>query len=246
MAQVHFLESTPPFYMDGLYYRVTPPAGHGEVELFVIDTTVLLAAERVLEAELHPDGREKATAEVEQPDPWSLPANEGERQMLAWLEQSLRSSTARWKLVVGHHPLWSTAGSKFEQARTLRALLLPSLCEYADAYFAGHEHTLEVHEDSCETVMDATSAKPLVQVVSGAAAKQRGVNEAFRSFQSATYPTNATLFAKGMIWGFAHIQLVEDVATVRLFSETDNGESPTLEFEYAFARRSKDARNKQP
>ena len=44
LAQVRFLETTPPFFMDGLFYRVVPAAAHGEVEIFALDTQVLLAA----------------------------------------------------------------------------------------------------------------------------------------------------------------------------------------------------------
>ena len=52
--------------------------------------------------------------------------------MAQWLEAALRESTARWKIVIGHHPIWSSAGSKFQQARMLRRLILPALCRYAD------------------------------------------------------------------------------------------------------------------
>ena len=41
--------------------------------------------------------------------------------MAQWLEQSLADSPARWKIVMGHHPIWSSAGSKFQQARMMRA-----------------------------------------------------------------------------------------------------------------------------
>jgi hypothetical protein len=50
MAELRYLETTPPFYMDGLVYRVKPPAARGAVEIFAIDTTLLLAANDVPEA----------------------------------------------------------------------------------------------------------------------------------------------------------------------------------------------------
>jgi hypothetical protein len=65
--------------------------------------------------------------------------------MASWLEEALRTSTARWKFVVGHHPIWSSSGSKFEQGRALREMILPAMCRYADAYLVGHDHTLEIH-----------------------------------------------------------------------------------------------------
>jgi hypothetical protein len=47
LAQVRFLETTPPFFMNGLFYRVVPAAAHGEVEIFALDTEVLLAGTTV-------------------------------------------------------------------------------------------------------------------------------------------------------------------------------------------------------
>ena len=238
MAQVTFLRDNPPFFMDGNVYRVKPPAAKGQVEIFVIDTTVLLAGETVPLANLHPDGSEAATGKIESFDPWAKPATTRERNMADWLEESLRGSTARWRFVAAHHPIWSTGGYKFEQARVLRRLLLPALCRHADGYLAGHDHTLELHEDSCAAVLGDESV-PLLQIVSGAASKQRGVNTAFRAHQSARYPANRVLFAKGMTWGFAHLQLKGDRAVVSMFS-TPNSSSgdAVLEFRHAFTRRS--------
>ena len=156
MAQVAFHENADQTYMDGIFYRVSPPSTNGEVEIFVIDTEVMLAGEPVLDGVLNPDGSEKVHNILDEPDEWAKPANDAERTMTAWLENALASSTAKWKFVVGHHPLWSSGGSKFEQAKVMRRLILPTLCKYADAYFAGHEHSLEVHTDNCET----TSRRP--------------------------------------------------------------------------------------
>lgn len=239
MAQVQFLQGNPPFYMNGNVYRVKPPAGGGQVELFVIDTSVLLAGQDVILADLNPDGSEAKTTRLERPDAWTKPATALEKNMVVWLERQLKDSDARWKFVVGHHPIWSGGGFKFEQARVLRRLLLPALCRYADAYFAGHDHTLEIHEDSCESELGPESSRPLPQVVSGAASKQRGLHTAFTAHQSAKYPANRTLFARGMIWGFAYVRLNSDSATVDLFSTPNSGGGePKQEFSYIFRRRS--------
>ena len=105
MAQVRFLETSPPLYMQGLFYRVVPPAARGEVEIFAIDTEVLLAGTTVQEAALADDGSELPTNKIEAPEPWAVPQSEAERNMVAWLDTALASSTARWKIVIGHHPL---------------------------------------------------------------------------------------------------------------------------------------------
>jgi tartrate-resistant acid phosphatase type 5 len=237
-AQVAYLERTPPFYMDGLIYRVKPPAGRGEVELFAIDTTVLLAGSPVRKGALNDDGSERYRDELHEPRDWARPDSARERGMVAWLERSLVESDARWKLVLAHHPIWSTGGTKFEQARALRELLLPALCRHADALMAGHEHTLEIHEESCDSVPGSAGRPPLVQIVSGAAARQRGVNSSFLRYQSSHYPGNRTVWAKGMVWGFAHIALGREQAEVSFFSTPDSGTGEAVpEFSYRFVRR---------
>ncbi len=238
-AQIEFLEQSPDFYIDGPFYSVKPPAGKGEVELFVIDTSMMLASTTVYEDYLDENGEEVVTDTIREPNYSVEPLTEEEKNMAAWLEQSLRTSTARWKIVLAHHPIWSSSGSKFEEGRALREMILPAMCRYADAFLVGHDHTLEVHTDDCSAALGQPTAEPLTQVVSGAAAKQRPVNTNFIRNQDAKYPSHQTLFAKGLLWGFAHMQIEGDQATVQLLSVPDDGSSAmTVEYEYRFRRRS--------
>lgn len=239
VAQIEYLEEAPGFYMDGPFYTVKPPSANGEVELFIIDTSMILANSDVREDSLNDDGSEGSLGAIEEPDYAVHPMTEAEKQQPAWLEEALRNSTAKWKLVVAHHPLWSSSGSKFEQARVLRELLMPALCKYADAYLVGHEHTLEIHTDNCETYLGQPADKPFVQILSGAGAKQRPLHSSFMWHQERKYPDHKTLFAEGMLWGFAHMQIEDDVAKVALISIPDDAspEMSTL-FEYEFERRS--------
>jgi hypothetical protein len=221
--------------MDGIIYRVSP---RPDIELFVLDTEVLLAGETVYEAELADDGSELPGRELEEPEPWTKPQTERERNMVAWLEQSLRSSNARWKIVMGHHPLWSSAGSKFQQARVLRRLILPTLCKYADMYLAGHEHTLELHTDSCANAVPGASLPPLPQIVSGAAAKQRPVNSWFMTYQARNNPELSTDYARGLLWGYMHLTLGTDDAAVRVFTTPNDGSGTNkLEITRTYERR---------
>lgn len=220
LSEVRYMEQTRPFYMDGIFYRVKP---RPDVELFVLDTEVLLAGETVYEAELADDGSELPGRVVEEPEPWTRPQTDGERNMVAWLEQALKDSNARWKIVMGHHPLWSSAGSKFQQARVLRKLILPTLCKYADMYVAGHEHTLELHTDSCARAVPGTPLPPLPQLVSGAASKQRPVNSWFMAYQSRNNPELATDYSRGLVWGYMYLTLGAEDATVKVFSTPNNG-----------------------
>jgi len=238
-AQIDYLTEAPGFYIDGPFYTVKPASGNGDVELFIIDTSMILANSDVREDTLNDDGSEGSLGNIEEPDYAVHPMTEAEKQQPQWLENALKNSTAKWKLVVAHHPLWSSSGSKFEQARVLREKLMPSLCKYADAYLVGHEHTLEVHTDSCEATLGQPTEKPLVQILSGAGAKQRPLHTSFMAHQEKKYPEHKTLFAEGMLWGYAHMQIEDDSAKVVLISIPDDG-SPesTVIFEYDFERRS--------
>ncbi|MBA3878785.1 MAG: hypothetical protein C0500_03600 [Sphingobium sp.] len=240
LAQVRYLSETRPFYMDGLAYAAQPPAAKGMVEIFSIDTHVLLAGEKVLDGKLADDGSEVPTTKFDASEPWATPATDAERAMVANLEQRLKASKARWKIVIGHHPLWSSSGGKFEQARTLRAVLLPTLCRYADLYLAGHEHTLEVATDSCATAAPGEGLAALPNIVSGAAAKQRPLNTAFMAHQLRTYPQYRPLYVRGMIWGFAHLTLTDSEAKVTMVSTPNDGNGqPKVEFTQIFTRRNR-------
>lgn len=61
-----------------------------------------------------------------------------------WLEAQLAASTAPWKLVFGHHPIYSH-GMHGDTA-ALKRDLLPLLKGRADFYLSGHDHDSEVLE----------------------------------------------------------------------------------------------------
>ncbi len=62
-------------------------------------------------------------------------------RQLRWLDDELTRSKATWKVVYGHHPIYS-AGN-YEDRPDLIATLLPLLRNRADAYFCGHDHNLQ-------------------------------------------------------------------------------------------------------
>lgn len=62
---------------------------------------------------------------------------------LNWLRKELTASTATWKIVIGHHPLY-TGGKRIDDENFVRPHLEPILKEYGvDFYLAGHEHDLQ-------------------------------------------------------------------------------------------------------
>ena len=63
------------------------------------------------------------------------------RSELDWLDAELGRSKARWKIVYGHHPVYSDGLYRDDPA--LRDSLMPVLRGRANLYICGHEHDLE-------------------------------------------------------------------------------------------------------
>ncbi|HLU07320.1 MAG TPA: metallophosphoesterase [Woeseiaceae bacterium] len=236
MAQVAYLEQSPLYDLDGIFYRKRAAP---DVEVFAIDTTVLLNGLPVYDDALAPDGTPIDTGKFDKDEPWAEPVGKEER-MLEWLERSLAESDARWKIVIAHHPIWSSSGTKHEEGKVLREVLLPMLCRYADAYIVGHDHTLELHSDDCRDAgNEYRNLPPLVQVVSGAAGKQRPAHTPFMAWQDRAFPQKKTWYARGLVWGFAELQLEGDTAAVTIVSTPNSGSGePVVEYSKSFERRS--------
>ena len=62
-------------------------------------------------------------------------------RQLEWLDTELSRSQARWKVVYGHHPIFS--GGAYEDRPDLIEKLLPILRNRADVYLCGHDHNLQ-------------------------------------------------------------------------------------------------------
>jgi hypothetical protein len=58
-----------------------------------------------------------------------------------WLDRELTASRARWKVVYGHHPIYSDGN--YEDRPDLIESLLPILANRADVYICGHDHNLQ-------------------------------------------------------------------------------------------------------
>ncbi len=115
------------------------------------------------------------------------------RKQLAWLEEQLDDSRARWKIVFGHHPVYS--GGKHGDMDFLIKHLEPLLIEYkVDLYISGHDHVLE-------------ALKPIVGVhylISGAGSGPTAIQQGERD-----------LFATSQL-GFALLRVSKDKIDVEL------------------------------
>jgi acid phosphatase len=66
-----------------------------------------------------------------------------ERLQLHWIDSCLSISTAQWKIVVGHHTIYS--GGEHGDNTALIYLLEPILLKHhVDMYICGHDHHLEM------------------------------------------------------------------------------------------------------
>jgi tartrate-resistant acid phosphatase type 5 len=72
---------------------------------------------------------------------FAMDTNEVSEAQLLWLKDELAKSRARWKLVYGHHPIYSD-GAHLDNTGLIRRLL-PVLKGKADVYLAGHDHDLQ-------------------------------------------------------------------------------------------------------
>jgi predicted MPP superfamily phosphohydrolase len=76
-------------------------------------------------------------------DLFMLDSTDCDETQLGWVERELSASTARWKLVVMHHPLYSS-GKKHGSSLGLRSSLEPLFTRYGiHAVLSGHDHIYE-------------------------------------------------------------------------------------------------------
>jgi acid phosphatase len=116
-------------------------------------------------------------------------------KQLEWFKAALAASNAQWKIVIGHHPIYS-GGGIFGHGDTheLIATVLPLLKQHqVQAYFNGHDHNLQHLQVGTVNLFD-----------SGAGSRARPV-----------FKTKYTQFAKACS-GFTTVSLRADTMTVRL------------------------------
>lgn len=114
-AQLQYSEISDRWTMPGFYYRFSVPG----------DT----------------DG--EILAEFFAIDTTPIDHQENTATQLEWLEQALSASTARWKVVFGHHTIYSNGSHG--NSTLMQESIEPLLRTYGvDIYLCGHEHDLQL------------------------------------------------------------------------------------------------------
>lgn len=137
-----------------------------------------------------------------------LDTNDFSSAQRKWLASALTRSSALWKIVAGHHPVYSYG--EHGDTKKLIKDLLPLIAPSVDFYLSGHDHDLQVLEEN-----------ELTFVVSGAAAETRATGEGKR-----------TIYSKSAL-GFSHLSIEEGEAYLRIVGR--NGENL---FETRYTKRS--------
>lgn len=120
------------------------------------------------------------------------------KEQLAWLEEKLQSSKAAWKIVYGHHPVYSGAYTYPKQTQKMRAMLEPIFIRHkVDMYLSAHNHSIEV----LEKISGVTYA------VSGGGSRPRDVRW-----------TDQTLFAYADV-GFIKFRILEQAMEVQVIGK---------------------------
>ena len=165
-AQIEYSTNHPRWNMPAPYYSFKKQIGNNATaEFFVLDTT---------------------------------PIEEGDYStgsQIRWLQDKLQACRADWKIVVGHHPLY-TGGEHGRSRRNYRHVA-PLLDKFeVDLYICGHDHDLQLHD----------TQRGWLHLVTGAGSKLRSVRW-----------MDTTLFAEATS-GFARILLTPQRLTIEFFA----------------------------
>ncbi|MFC0774694.1 metallophosphoesterase [Terrimonas alba] len=149
-AQVNYTYGSKRWYMPRRYYDTSVIIGHDSMLLVFLDTEPIEKQLRGIPADTNKYSSSYAD------------------EQLDWFKKTLSSSTAKWKIVTGHHPL-HTGGSRRHNIRVkkLRRLIQPVLyANNVNFYLSGHEHHLELLK---------RKGRPTHYIISGAGSDTRHV-----------------------------------------------------------------------
>jgi acid phosphatase len=140
-AQLDYSQRSPRWRLPARYYSesITLPDG-GRADFFYLDTSPFISYYAGTKVDI---------------------AGQDTRAQAAWLDQSLGNSTAGWKIVIGHHPIYTALTGEGHDQPDLIARIDPILRAHnVPIYICGHDHTLQ-----------STTLKGITYVTNGAGSK---------------------------------------------------------------------------
>lgn len=178
-VQIAYAKTSTRWRMPDRYYTATESAGsRTRVQIFCLDTCPFIDEYR----------SPGSITKVQDQDP---------AKQLAWLEKELAGSTEPWKVVFGHHAVYSV-GDHGDSAELIRDVK-PLLEKYGvQAYVNGHDHSLQVRREGT-----------VVYFTSGAGSSTTSVK-----------PTPRTEFAEA-VSGFMAFTLADDRINVDVRDSAD-------------------------
>ncbi len=146
-SEIDYSATSPRWRLPSRYYSFTESLDNGEgIQFAVLDTSPLVS-----------------DYYVSSPFKDELMAQDTAQQ-LRWLSDVTRDNTPGWKIVIGHHPMY-TGGYRRNELNSVRPRLEPVFTRnHVDVYISGHEHDLQHLK---------FNDKPTHQLISGAGAATR-------------------------------------------------------------------------
>jgi acid phosphatase len=177
-AQLDYAKTHPNWKMPARYFSAIEPIGEKEkVEFFFIDTSPFVEEYR--------DKADMRDEIVSQDTP----------AQVKWLDQALSNSTAAWKIVIGHHPIFSGGSEHGDQPELIRAINPVLEKQGVAAYFNGHDHDLQhIVRGSVEYFNTGAGSK----------VRQPGPTEGSRFYRGTPGFMAVTLTAKEM-----HVEVID-------------------------------------
>lgn len=111
---------------DRYYTQVYKLKGGESLRIIYIDTPPLIDKYRN-DSETYPDA-----------------VKQDMNKQLAWLDSTLNTSTEKWKVVIGHHPIYAETPKDEDERLDMQKRVDPILRKYnVDMYICGHLHTFQ-------------------------------------------------------------------------------------------------------
>jgi len=126
-AQIAYAKHNSRWVMNERYYTIKgSDFGYGDIDLFFVDTQPF----------------DFVWSKKKKSFLWRNVRKGDDELQLVWLRSQLSASTARWKLVFGHHPIFSVG--RHGDTPGFSDNLLPLLAQHGvAAYIHGHDHCLQ-------------------------------------------------------------------------------------------------------